>query len=887
MSQRPKLSFDQDVAKFTPRQMEAIQALDSGLIKFLLYGGALGGGKIVSNSSHLLTPFGWKSGKDIKAGDTICNPEGTHQKIIQIKPAVTLPAWHLFFHDGSKITVAEDHLWKAWRSGRTSKHINQRKHGSDCAKIVETKTLCEWLDKAKDSKLSGNGQPPWPLIPVCEEQHFNITLRYKSWLPPYILGVLLGDGCISNKAISITCHIDDLYNIENALNNEDFKYSVYDQGTKASIRFIGETNSEVIKELTRLGLHGTKSHTKFIPREFLFGTVKSRYALLSGLMDTDGTIGDGRVSYCSTSLQLAEDVRHIVRSLGGIVTLTDKDPWYYSENRERIYCKKAYILYIKHRKPEKLFRLERKKTKAMDKRATPMYLRLVDYKVEGEVTGRCITVDNPNGLYITDDFIVTHNSYFLRWCAARLLMRYFLIQGLKWVQVMLACEDYPSLKDRQLTKIAREFPEWLGTSISDHKNYGRCFILSPEYGNGVICFRNLDDASKYQSSEFAAILVDELTKNDYDTFTFLRTRLRWPGLKDIECPFIGGTNPGGIGHGWTKQFWMDKVFPDEFIRPIDYRPQFAYIPSKADDNPHLDSSYWAMLDTLPLQIRKAFRDGDWNIFVGQAFQEFSEPVHVIEPLPIPNNASIYMTFDWGFGAPFSIGWWWVDADGRVYRFAEWYGWDGSPNKGLRIPDSDVVKGLIEREKTQGITNVQVRYAGPDCFQKKPDYKGGGQGPSTAEIFARQKIYLTVGDPSRTLKIRQFRERLKVPKDDNGNIIDRPMMLIYNTCKQFIRTIPSIVTAKNDPEEIDTTGEDHVFDEVSHICMARPMALVFPKELKTLANRRLDMLEKGTQTPADEYEKHLLRHVAEQEQWVQGLDYDSMAPGETIGTISEY
>jgi intein/homing endonuclease len=278
-------------------------------------------------------------------------------------------------------------------------------------------------------------------------------------LPAYLLGVLLGDGCISTTAPSITCHIDDLYNLEQEF--RDLEYSIDRSGNKACIRFIGETRKDIVAELTRLGLMGAKSDTKFISREFLFSTVESRYALLQGLMDTDGTISDGKISYCSTSLQLAEDVRHLIRSLGGIVTLTDKDPWYYSENRERIYCKKAYILYIKHQKPEKLFRLERKKTKAADKRATPMYLRLVDYKVEGEVTGRCITVDNPNGLYITDDFIVTHNSYFLRWCAVRLLMRYFLIQGLKWVQVMLACEDYPSLKDRQLTKISRDMADVL------------------------------------------------------------------------------------------------------------------------------------------------------------------------------------------------------------------------------------------------------------------------------------------------------------------------------------------------------------------------------------------------------------------------------------------
>lgn len=139
-------------------------------------------------------------------------------------------------------------------------------------------------------------------------------------------------------------------------------------------------------------------------------------------------------------------------------------------------------------------------------------------------------------------------SYLLRWYCIRRLME-LAGYGFKNVTAMLACEDYPSLKDRQLSKIGIEFPQYLGKMHSDHKLHGRCFILEPEYGGGILCFRNLDDPSKYASAEFALICVDELTKNDLDVFTFLRTRLRWPKLPDPEAKFLAGTNPGGIGHG--------------------------------------------------------------------------------------------------------------------------------------------------------------------------------------------------------------------------------------------------------------------------------------------------------------------------------------------------
>lgn len=433
-------------------------------------------------------------------------------------------------------------------------------------------------------------------------------------------------------------------------------------------------------------------------------------------------------------------------------------------------------------------------------------------------------------------------SYFLRWVGVRLLMSWFFEKGLKHVQVMLACEDYPALKDRQLSKISREFPNWMGKMYSDHAEYGRCFILAAEYGSGVICFRNLDDPSKYQSSEWAAILVDESTKNDVETFTHLRMRLRWPGLADEECPFIGATNPGGIGHNYHKALWMDKNFPIEFIKPIDYRPMFAYVPSKAEDNPHLDAAYWQMLGTLPPHLRSAFKDGSWDVFVGQAFQEWSRTYHVIDQPEklVPDGRPIYMTFDWGFGKPFSVGWWWIDSDGRKYRFAEWYGWNGTPDQGLRLTDSEIAEGIIKREQAMGLTitegtspkviNPQItRLCDPTCFNKKPDYKGGGQGPSTAEIFMNMGLQMRPGDPSRVLKWRQFHEHLRVTRDDEGNVNGVPMVQIYSACQHFIRTVPSLIVDPNNIEEIDSDGEDHCADEAALLFMYRPLTQLPAKE----------------------------------------------------------
>ena len=133
-------------------------------------------------------------------------------------------------------------------------------------------------------------------------------------------------------------------------------------------------------------------------------------------------------------------------------------------------------------------------------------------------------------------------SYILRWSLIKLLAKWA-EAGHKKVRVGLFCEDYPSLKDRQITKIQSEFPRWLGT-LSDSSIEGMSYVLRPQFGGGVIALRNLDDPSKYASSEFAAAAVDELTKNKRAVFDQLRSIIRWPGIENTK--FLAGTNPGEI-----------------------------------------------------------------------------------------------------------------------------------------------------------------------------------------------------------------------------------------------------------------------------------------------------------------------------------------------------
>lgn len=193
-------------------------------------------------------------------------------------------------------------------------------------------------------------------------------------------------------------------------------------------------------------------------------------------------------------------------------------------------------------------------------------------------------------------------SYWLRWMMLYWLMKMYDKYDIKGIRAGLFCEDYPSLNDRHLSKVKYEFPAWLGTYNQQFHE----FTLAPEYGSGVIAFRNLDDPEKYLSVEFAIMGVDEINRNQITTFRELRKRLRWAGIKDVR--FLAACNP--IGEAWVKNWWVKRLFPPEEKEQY----EFVFVPALPTDNPYLDESYYKSLESLPDNQRKAFLEGNWDAF---------------------------------------------------------------------------------------------------------------------------------------------------------------------------------------------------------------------------------------------------------------------------------
>lgn len=375
-------------------------------------------------------------------------------------------------------------------------------------------------------------------------------------------------------------------------------------------------------------------------------------------------------------------------------------------------------------------------------------------------------------------------SYFLRWKLFRILLA-FHARGLNGVVVGLFCENYTTLTDRHLSKIRAEFPSWMGDYNATEHN----FVLKKKWGGGIIAFRNLDDVSKYQSSEFAVIAVDELTRNKEDIFETLRTRLRWPGIEDTR--FIAASNPGGIGHNWVKKRWIENVHPSSEKEAN----QFIYIPAFLRDNPYIDPSYLAQIESISDKKRRnAYLNGNWDIFEGQYFTEWDREKHVVEPFEIPRSWYRYMSIDFGGrNGITSCHWYAVDQDGTVWVYKEHY------MTGL---DSDQhAKRIYEMSKGEAIHYIVYDYSAQDQLGL----------PET--IF---EIYWKYGVP---LSVPSSKNRLTgwdiVHQYLRWNEFNLPRLRIFNTCKNMIRTLPALIHDEKRPEDVNPGCEDHAADDLRY------------------------------------------------------------------------
>lgn len=365
----------------------------------------------------------------------------------------------------------------------------------------------------------------------------------------------------------------------------------------------------------------------------------------------------------------------------------------------------------------------------------------------------------------------------------------------------------------------------------------------------VIHFRHcssVSDMYNYKGAEIQWLYFDELTTFEYEIYDFIKTRLRAKKTLNIVPCIRSASNPGDIGHSWVKKMFVDaaphlsiferEVYSEASRKKKVYRLQ--YIPSLLTENPHVSDDYIFQLESKPKALRDALLFGNWDAFEGQVFIEWQDLVnknvktqedldniaqriwtHVIPPFDIPVNWPRYMSFDFGYSKPFSIGWWAVGPDGCLYRYKEWYGCEvGRPNTGIMKTPRQIVEGILEREEYETSNNLVIdRIADPSIFDRS-------RGDSVAQQMEPNRenrlpgVFFRPGDNTRLAGKAQVHERLRFDKDG------RPMMQVFECCKDFIRTIPSLPYSMTKVEDVNTDSEDHCYDSVRYMCMARPVPL---------------------------------------------------------------
>lgn len=341
-----------------------------------------------------------------------------------------------------------------------------------------------------------------------------------------------------------------------------------------------------------------------------------------------------------------------------------------------------------------------------------------------------------------------------------------------------------------------------------------------------------EDVYIYQSAEYAGIGWDELTQ--YPTefpYTYLLSRIRVTvaqAAMGLVPHCIAGTNPGNVGGGWVKSRFVD-IGPPEVVHQVEIEiegedeprlVQRAFVPAKLSDNRYIDAGQYRLaLANLPKAIRLALEDGSWDVVEGQYFTEWDRRVHVIAPFDLPEFWSRARGYDFGYAKPMCCLWGAWDGDGNLYIYRELYG------PGM-LPEEQA-KRIVGMTRRKGVREkVLYTVADPSIWART------GAGPPIADQLRDAGLPTRKANNARIDGWVRLRQYLKIDRATK-----RPKVFIFATCANLIRTLPMLVHDKDNPEDLDTDGEDHAADAFRYLVMSRPPpSRQKPKEPDTVEAR---------------------------------------------------
>lgn len=351
--------------------------------------------------------------------------------------------------------------------------------------------------------------------------------------------------------------------------------------------------------------------------------------------------------------------------------------------------------------------------------------------------------------------------------------------------------------------------------------------------------QHADDMYNYQGKEYHYFGVDEAAQFLKDQYLYLFSRCR---STDPSLPtrFRLTSNPGGVGHQWVKERFIDIATPGTpYIDPITGLSR-CFIRASVRDNPSImdnDPGYINRLNALPESERKRLLDGDWDIYEGQAFPELSKLAHGCEPFEIPYEWERYMVLDWGYAKPFAVAWLAVDHDGTLWMYREYYGCKdprNHPDEGMRMTAQDVADEILRIEAGE---KIGLRLADPSIWNQLAGMQNRRReaiGGSVADDMMKAGLFFLKADNDRRQGRQQIHKRLKLePEIDmsTGELIgEKPGMFVFDACENFWRTMIDLLEDTDNPEEILDHQEDHIYDITRYACMHKPM---LPKRIASI------------------------------------------------------
>lgn len=395
-------------------------------------------------------------------------------------------------------------------------------------------------------------------------------------------------------------------------------------------------------------------------------------------------------------------------------------------------------------------------------------------------------------------------------------------------------KTYRELENTLIETACRIIPKELGKYRGASHTY---VMINGSQLHFCHCQNEASDRRQYQGVEIHGLYIDELTHFQQATYDLLKSRLR-ANKKVGVVPFARlSSNPGGPGHAWVKQYFVDAGEYGKVIEDTYYSEAFKqdmittkqYIPALATDNPHIQQNYIVELERKPQALRDALLYGRWDAFEGQVFTEWVDDrnhyndgqyTHVIAPFELPEYWPRWISLDHGYSRPWSLGVWAVGNRGEVYRYKELYGWNGERNVGIRETPKQIgnrIKKFLEPETSKGIHVRGV--ADPAMWD-------GSRGLEPIHVIEDEcGIFFERANNARLPGKLQLHERFVFGEDG------LPMMQIFTNCKQFIATVPNLAYSLVAPEDIDTGSEDHIYDETRYFLMTRPYVAVKPSSRK--------------------------------------------------------